>query len=353
MSSDSLPTTDELNPNDCTCCFTTGLSVFLSIWIVLFYAKTPLQFYIKYATYALTVIFFALIVMFLCLLRPCNPKNVAIVAKIFNILFKIYDIDYEIENAKYLQIKDPYILICNHQSSMDFMTMMKIWPGGNCTPLAKKELLYSGPFGIAAWLCGITFIDRINPQKARGTLEKLADKINDDNMRIWIYPEGTRSPSTQLLPFKKGAFHLAIQAQVPIVCVVTSSYSNFYNKKEKKFNFVGKVKVRVLPPFQTTGMDSDSVNQLSKHLQDKMQKEFDLLNKEIGLDEKYYVKSKNDKVDNDLTRTTFVQDLDYTQLNDLTHLNSLINQTDSIYLSQVQSDSNNNSINEEDQKKSQ
>lgn len=61
--------------------------------------------------------------------------------------------------------------------------MMKIWPGGNCTPLAKKELLYSGPFGLAIWLCGITFIDRLNPQKARGTIENLAKSINDDNVR--------------------------------------------------------------------------------------------------------------------------------------------------------------------------
>lgn len=117
--------------------------------------------------------------------------------------------------------------------------MMRIWPGGNCTPLAKKELLYSGPFGLAIWLCGITFIDRLNPEKSRGTIDQLADKINKENvsdfvsffiktkfkniicffvlkMRVWIYPEGTRSAKTELLPFKKGAFHLAIRAQVLI-----------------------------------------------------------------------------------------------------------------------------------------
>ena len=60
--------------------------------------------------------------------------------------------------------------------------MMKVWPGGNCTPLAKKELIYSGPFGIAIWLCGITFIDRLNPQKSHGTISKLAEKINKDNV---------------------------------------------------------------------------------------------------------------------------------------------------------------------------
>ena len=92
--------------------------------------------------------------------------------------------------------------------------MMNIWPGGRCTPLAKQELLYSGPFGIATWLCGITFIDRLNHEKAKGTIDKLAERINRENLRVWVFPEGTRSPKAELLPFKKGAFHLAIQAQV-------------------------------------------------------------------------------------------------------------------------------------------
>jgi lysophosphatidate acyltransferase len=120
---------------------------------------------------------------------------------VLSFLFKVFDIQIELENAKYFQSKEPYIIVCNHQSSLDFLStyilakrkrtkfelfhdlaMMKIWPGGHCTPLAKKELLYSGPFGLAIWLCGITFIDRLNAQKARGTIDKLAEKINDENV---------------------------------------------------------------------------------------------------------------------------------------------------------------------------
>jgi hypothetical protein len=63
--------------------------------------------------------------------------------------------------------------------------------------------------------------------------------------------------------------------------VVTSSYGKFYNKKEKKWSDSGEIKVKVLPPFQTRGMTPDSVDQLTKHLRDTMQKEFDLLNKKI------------------------------------------------------------------------
>lgn len=133
---------------------------------------------------------------------------------------------------------------------------------------------------------------------------------------------------------------------------MTSSYSNFYNKKEKKFNFGGKVKVRVLPPFNTTGMTLESVGQLTKHLRDRMQKEFDLLNKEIGLDQKYYLQTESNeltKENNDHTAENLIQDLDYTQVSDVTQMNSMINQTE--INSQIQNDSNNNSITEEEPNK--
>ena len=61
--------------------------------------------------------------------------------------------------------------------------MMNIWPGRNCTPLAKKELFWTGPFGFTIWLCGITFIDRLNAEKARNTIDNLAEKMNKENVR--------------------------------------------------------------------------------------------------------------------------------------------------------------------------
>ena len=60
--------------------------------------------------------------------------------------------------------------------------MLKNWPKGNCTPLAKKELIFAGPFGIACWLNGVTFIDRLNHEKAKHTIDELAKKIVKENV---------------------------------------------------------------------------------------------------------------------------------------------------------------------------
>ncbi|GCB83188.1 hypothetical protein scyTo_0023912, partial [Scyliorhinus torazame] len=54
-------------------------------------------------------------------------------------------------------------------------------------------------------------------------------------IRLWVFPEGTRNHDGNMLPFKRGAFHLAVQAQVPIIPVVFSSYNDFYNRAEKRF----------------------------------------------------------------------------------------------------------------------
>ncbi len=141
--------------------------------------------------------------------------------------------------------------------------------------------------------------------------------------------------------------------------MVTSSYLNFYCKKEKKF-LPGEIKVKVLPPFQTRGMSIDQVGQLTKHLQDTMQKEFDLLNKEINLDEKYYTKNIGS---NDSTKTTnngnASENINKSigSLNNLSS-NSLINDDllsgeslNNTTNKSIVNDDNNNSIHEEETKK--
>ena len=53
------------------------------------------------------------------------------------------------------------MLVLNHQSGIDLMAVMEIWPVlEKAAPIAKKELKYAGPFGLACWLCGAVFIDR-------------------------------------------------------------------------------------------------------------------------------------------------------------------------------------------------
>ena len=77
------------------------------------------------------------------------------------------------------------------------------------------------------------------------------------------------------------------------MAIVTSSYLNFFCKRENKFLSNGRVKVRVLPPFETKDIQLENINDVVQQFQEKMQTEFDSLNREIKLDQKYYAKNEN------------------------------------------------------------
>lgn len=67
----------------------------------------------------------------------------------------------------------------------EFIGMFDIWPVmDKCTVVAKKELFYAWPFGLAAWLCGLIFIDRMNSEKARSVLNEATAYIKQNKVNI-------------------------------------------------------------------------------------------------------------------------------------------------------------------------
>lgn len=74
-----------------------------------------------------------------------------------------------------------------------------------------------------------------------------------------------------LLPFKKGAFHLAIQAQLPILPIISEGYSHIYDSSKRSFPG-GELEIRVLDPIPTTGLTADDVNDLMEKTRNLMLK---------------------------------------------------------------------------------
>lgn len=98
--------------------------------------------------------------------------------------------------------------------------------------------------------------------------------MHSQQQSVYIFPEGTRSyaNSPTLLPFKKGAFHLAIQAQVPIVPVVVANYSNILDLKTRTFK-AGSIPVSVLQAVETKGLTKDDVDSLVEKVRSSMMEE--------------------------------------------------------------------------------
>ena len=107
------------------------------------------------------------------------------------------------------------------------------------------------------------FVERSSRTQAVAAMAKAAAQMHTSGQSVYIFPEGTRSyyDYPDMLPFKKGAFHLAVQAQVPIVPVVVANYSNVLNVRKKVFRS-GTISARVLQPISTVGKGKEDVDAL-------------------------------------------------------------------------------------------
>jgi len=112
----------------------------------------------------------------------------------------------------------PAVFLFNHQSQLDMAILCKLMREG-FTAVAKKELANDPVFGLAFRLAGVAFVDRGGHGDARQALEPAVQRLRD-GISVLIAPEGTRSVTPALGEFKKGAFHMAMQAGVPVVPIV-------------------------------------------------------------------------------------------------------------------------------------
>nr|WP_271214397.1 HAD-IB family hydrolase [Rhodococcus wratislaviensis]GLK42037.1 acyltransferase [Rhodococcus wratislaviensis] len=146
----------------------------------------------------------------------------------------------------------PAVFMFNHQSSLDMLVIGSVIRR-DVTGVAKKEAARDPRFIPVGALLDVAYIDRADSTKARAALRPAVEKLQS-GISIAIAPEGTRSPTPRLGKFKKGGFHLAMQAGVPIVPIV------IHNAGERMWRnslvaHPGTVDVDVLAPVPTVGWD--------------------------------------------------------------------------------------------------
>jgi putative phosphoserine phosphatase/1-acylglycerol-3-phosphate O-acyltransferase len=169
--------------------------------------------------------------------------------------------ELEVTGEENLWTSRPCIFVFNHQSKADVMILAKLIRkdmGG----VAKKEVRDTPVIGKLMELAGTVFIDRANARSAIKAMAPLIDAIKIDGKSIVIAPEGTRTLSPKLGPFKKGAFHMAIQAGVPMVPIVIHNAGDVAPKNEFLMR-PAKVRVDVLPAVDTSKW---SVRTMTKHV---------------------------------------------------------------------------------------
>ena len=157
-------------------------------------------------------------------------------------------------------VHQPLVFACNHQSWFDIFQLAAALPG-SLRFVAKKELERIPLLGRAMRKSGHVFIDRQNRERAFGAYDEAAAGIRAGISAV-VFPEGTRSRTGELLPFKKGPFVLAIAAGVPLVPVYSAGTFTLLPK--------GSLQLRPHPigllfgkPIDTTGMTYEDRERLS------------------------------------------------------------------------------------------
>jgi lysophosphatidate acyltransferase len=195
-----------------------------------------------------------------------HDVNYVVARTFYAVASRALDVKVEIEGEEHLQTR-PTVMVSNHQSMLDILCLARMFPQ-KASIMAKKELQWS-PLGPWMFMSGAIFVHRGNSTQAHKSLEAAGDEMKREGISLMMYPEGTRHSGEvpTLLPFKKGAFHLAVQASLPVTPIICENYWRIYHKGV--FG-TGTIKVRVLPPVQTTGLTTAEVSDLTTRTRDQM-----------------------------------------------------------------------------------
>lgn len=166
----------------------------------------------------------------------------------------------------------PQVFMTNHQSAVDIGALIKTIPVDSHF-VAKRELAWIPFFGWALALSVGILVDRGNRARAVESLRRGADKVRR-GANVIIFPEGTRSPTGELSAFKSGGFHLAIQAQVPILPVTVSGSQRITPKRSLRVES-GTVKIVYGKPIPTAGLEAGDREALKERVRSAILQGFD------------------------------------------------------------------------------
>jgi len=189
-------------------------------------------------------------------------------------ILKMAGVRVNVSGLEHIRKDKTYIFISNHQSLFDIPLMLHHTPK-QLRMIYKKELGWIPLMGFILWKLKFIAIDRGNHERAVSSLRKAAKRIHD-GVNVVIYADGTRSVDGELRPFKKGAFVLAIDAQVDILPVTISGTINVMHKyKMFDVNFDRDVSIVFNSPVSTENISLEQKDALKDRVASEIAASFE------------------------------------------------------------------------------
>lgn len=200
------------------------------------------------------------------LLTGKRRRGVDLASSLFShVASALGEVEVEVEGEQHLWSHRPAVFLINHQSSLIDLLVTTTALRGGFTAVAKREAADIPVFGRLLKLADFAFVDRADGQQSRQALDGARQRL-EAGVSIVMAPEGTRSYSPQVGRFRKGAFHLAMQAGVPVVPIVIRNAGELMWRNARTVR-PGRVQVVVHEPIPTTGWTKDDLDATVEHVQ--------------------------------------------------------------------------------------
>lgn len=219
-----------------------GIVLFLHrIWLVLIFVPW-------------LVIITILAVLGVCVLRWLVGSKTAgriVVARWARLLAWLLPLRVSVSGQENIDPDQAYVVVANHLSMLDILAIFG-WSGLELRWVMKHEIRRLPLIGWGCWVLGYVFVDRSNREAAIQAINKATGKL-EPGEGMMFFPEGTRSKTGELLPFKMGAFKTAISQQMPVLPISIQG-THALMPSGTLLPKPGRAVIRIHPAISTSGM---------------------------------------------------------------------------------------------------
>ena len=188
---------------------------------------------------------------------------------------RLSGVKVDVSGLELLDPQQPYVFVANHWSYLDAAPLFA-FTGRRMGMVAKKELLKAPILGYGMGFVNVIAIDRSDRDRAVESLQIATERLRS-GISFGVCPEGTRALPGEMLPFKKGAFHMAVQAGVPIVPIALKNGDVLMGRGTGEA-WPGTIEMVMMRPVDTSWVFSDAdLDQLVQRVQR-------LIMDELGID---------------------------------------------------------------------
>ncbi|MBD3418862.1 MAG: 1-acylglycerol-3-phosphate O-acyltransferase [Chitinivibrionales bacterium] len=184
-------------------------------------------------------------------------------------LLALCGVKVSIDGLDKIKHSSKFIIVSNHQSHLDIPVLMSVLSHIHLTFIAKKELFLIPVFGWGVYMIGNVSIDRSSARKGRVSLAKAAQRLQEEDISVVLFPEGTRSETGDIGGFKRGGFSLAIESGLTVVPVAIIGTRSVLSKKSYTIH-PGRVAVRIGNPIDVSGMGRGDKEMLMRNVREKI-----------------------------------------------------------------------------------